>query len=228
VRVFDADREFGGFLIDVSLNGLAFEYVFLDEPLKEGHRIDICSGKDDLCVENLPFKVVFDVQMNDPEPEPVTWRRAGIQFTNLSDVQKRQLAELIRCWGYPVDSEGPPATCQDAEGKLGNEIFLSRIKLLNIAAKAYLGGYPYGIYREAAITRNARAILDHLPGQKVLRFGETHSPLLEKHISRLAAGFSVFPVKSHGSLSLEESIDYVSEHLRVDKNLTKMAFLKVA
>ncbi|MEE4607936.1 MAG: PilZ domain-containing protein [Desulfobacteraceae bacterium] len=227
VRVCTPASEFGGFLVDVSLSGAAFEYVFLDEPLKEGHRLDIRSDKDGIGVENLSFQVVSDLQLSDPSPEPVVWRRAGIRFVSLSHEQKSQLTELIRRWGHQVPRTVPVAG-RDSAAILADEIFISRLKLLNIAAKAYLGGYPYGFYRESAISRNAMEILRFLPQQKAFRFGETHSPLLEKHIARLSTAFSEFPVKAHGAATLEESIDYVSDHLRVEKSLTQMAFLKVA
>ena len=230
VRVRTPALEFGGFLVDICLDGAAFEYVFLGEPLEEGHRLDICSDKNRIPIEDLPFKLVSDIEVSDPWPEPVVWRRAGIAFTSLSESHRRQLTHLIRQWGHPVstDTASVPAGTPTAGTKIGDQVFLSRLKLLNIAAKAYLGGYPYGFYRESAAVRNAREILRLLLSQSVFQFGEAHGPLLEKHIIRLSTAFSDFPVKSDGLPPLEESIDYISDHLRVDKSLKQMAFLKVA
>ena len=42
-----------------------------------------------------------------------------------------------------------------------NDIFLSRLKLLIIMAKAYLKNYPIGRYRKSAIINNARHIFYH-------------------------------------------------------------------
>ncbi|MBW2355397.1 MAG: PilZ domain-containing protein [Deltaproteobacteria bacterium] len=220
---------FAGFLVDLSLDGAAFEYVFLGETLQDGDCIDICSDKDQLRIENLPFKRVSDVEVSDPGPEPVVWRRAGIVFTSLSEEQRRQLTELIRQWGHRVPTAALAPVTEPAEGgEIGDQIFLSRLKLLNIAAKAYLGGYPYGFYRESAVARNAKEILRLLTRQNVFRFGDAHGALLEKHIIRLSTAFSDFPVKADGPTPLEESIDCIGDYLRVDKGLKQMAFLKVA
>jgi hypothetical protein len=230
VHIRTPASKFGGFLIDLGINGAAFEYVFLDEAIAGGHLIDICSDRDRLCIQDLPFKLVSDFEVSDPEPEPVVWRRAGIAFTDLSKAHRRQLTQLIRQWGHevsptmaavPVMEPAPAAGVSDL-------VFLARLKLLNVSAKAYLRGYPYGFYRENAASRNAKEILRLLPTQNVFRFSEAHGPLLEKHIIRLSTAFSEFPVKSDGAASLEDSIDYISDHLRVDNSLKQMAFLKVA
>ena len=42
-----------------------------------------------------------------------------------------------------------------------HDIFLSRLKLLIIMAKAYLKNYPIGRYRKSAIINNARHIFYH-------------------------------------------------------------------
>lgn len=223
VRVCTSASEFGGFLVDLSLSGAAFEYVFLDELLKEGHRLDIRSDKDGIVVENLPFQVVSDLQLSDPSPEPVVWRRAGVRFVSLSHEQKNQLAELIRRWGHQVPRTAPVSVAFPA-----NEILLARLKLLVIAAKAYLGGYPYGFHRERAVSRNAKEIQLILLRKNVFQSGETHNLLLEKHIAQLSTAFSEFPVKSDQLALLEERINCISDYLSMDKSLKPMAFLKVA
>ena len=54
---------------------------------------------------------------------------------------------------------GPPS--EDMRAKCVNVIFLSRLKLLIIMAKAYLKNYPIGKYRKTAIIENAHHVFYH-------------------------------------------------------------------
>ena len=42
-----------------------------------------------------------------------------------------------------------------------NDVYLSRLKLLIIMAKAYLKNYPIGKYRKSAIIENAHQVFYH-------------------------------------------------------------------
>ena len=52
-------------------------------------------------------------------------------------------------------------TSEDMRAKCVNTIFLSRLKLLIIMAKAYLKNYPIGKYRKTAIIENAHHVFYH-------------------------------------------------------------------
>ena len=52
-------------------------------------------------------------------------------------------------------------TSEDMRAKCVNDIFLSRLKLLIIMAKAYLKNYPIGKYRKTAIIENAHHVFYH-------------------------------------------------------------------
>ena len=52
-------------------------------------------------------------------------------------------------------------TSEDMRAKCVNDIFLSRLKLLIIMAKAYLKNYSIGKYRKTAIIENAHHVFYH-------------------------------------------------------------------
>ena len=52
-------------------------------------------------------------------------------------------------------------TPEDMRAKCVNDIFLSRLKLLIIMAKAYLKSYPIGKHRKTAIIENAHHVFYH-------------------------------------------------------------------
>ena len=54
---------------------------------------------------------------------------------------------------------GPPL--EEMRAMSIDDIFLSRLKLLIIMAKAYLKGYPIGKYRKSAIIENAHHVFYH-------------------------------------------------------------------
>lgn len=54
---------------------------------------------------------------------------------------------------------GPPS--EEMRPMSFDDIFLSRLKLLIIMAKAYLKGYPIGKYRKSAIIENAHHVFYH-------------------------------------------------------------------
>ena len=58
-----------------------------------------------------------------------------------------------------MKKNGP--TSEDMRAKCVNDIFLSRLKLLIIIAKAYLKNYPIGKYRKTAIIENAHHVFYH-------------------------------------------------------------------
>lgn len=54
---------------------------------------------------------------------------------------------------------GPPP--EETKPMASNDIYLSRLKLLIIMAKAYLKNYPIGKYRKSAIIENAHHVFYH-------------------------------------------------------------------
>ena len=52
-------------------------------------------------------------------------------------------------------------TSEEMRAMSGDDIFISRLKLLIIMAKAYLKNYPIGNYRKSAIIENAHHVFYH-------------------------------------------------------------------
>jgi len=53
------------------------------------------------------------------------------------------------------------STSEDMRAKCVNDMFLSRLKLLILMAKAYLKNYPIGKYRKTAIIENVHHVFYH-------------------------------------------------------------------
>jgi hypothetical protein len=81
-------EEVEGEIIDISMGGFSFSYVdkgdWDDETFDQGMLL----GEKDLCIEDVPFKVISDCAIN--RGLSIT-RRCGVEFGKLSP---RQLAQL--------------------------------------------------------------------------------------------------------------------------------------
>ena len=75
-------------------------------------------------------------------------------------------------------------TSGETKAMSANDIFLSRLKLLIIMAKAYLKNYPIGKYRKSAIIENAHHVFYH----SMQLVGETF--FFENHESESQSGIS--------------------------------------
>jgi hypothetical protein len=231
VSIFSEHHETTGFLIDLSISGASFEYILLDKQLPVTKQIDISFNNDEFNIHNIPCRFMFDVNVGDQEHEPVVWHKVGIRFGELSLKQKNNLRHLLNhYWGYPIQLPLSASSKSEPSPLLmdSDDIFLSRLKLIVIAAKAYLKGYPFGQYRIKSISRNANEIIKHLPHQGIFRFGESHSILFKEHIMILSKAFSKMPIKSYVKADIEISIKCISEQLTFDKSFDDMEFLKFA
>ena len=220
-----------GFLIDLSTDGASFEYLQDEDRFPEPNRIDIAYKKKSLRIINIPCKIVFEIDANNAQPEPVNWKKIGIQFGALSNQQKSDITLLIhQYWGYPAPAKkSMPAFLEKkhSEAEMRNDdIFLSRLKLLVIGAKAYLKGYPMGAYRKEAMSRNAAEITRQVGQQAILEFGKSHSPELKDQILMLSTLFQKIPINTNMIKDIESSLDCICDELSV--NLTQMEFLRVA
>ncbi len=123
-----------------------------------------------------------------------------------------------------------------------NDIFLARLKVLIISAKAYLENYPLGQYRREAIIKNAKAILmilsqdnsfeaslrkinDSLDGMDI-------DYLLNERVKLLAfmaqAFAEDFPIGYHRRRVIESNVDYICDVMKIKDIEADADFLKVA
>lgn len=123
-----------------------------------------------------------------------------------------------------------------------DDIFLSRLKLMLIMAKAYLNGWPMGEHRRQAMLENARHVesesvdLGGLVGgddtaHKTVEPTE-HDHLFYQRVKLLAvmvkAAAKGYPMGEHRQAAMQENLDIICQTLMVNSGYEDMTFLKVA
>jgi hypothetical protein len=137
----------------------------------------------------------------------------------------------------------------EMRAKCVNDIFLSRLKLLIIMAKAYLKNYPIGRYRKSAIIDNTHHVFYHsLRLSSETDFFENHDPESQSVITseieieeervfhqrvRLLAVMikAVAENRLTGNIrkkALQENLDRICDTLIFDFHIRDLDFLKVA
>ncbi len=95
-----------GEIIDISMGGLAFSYLEREDWDGDSFDRGMLLGEDDLCIEDLPLKVISDCAINSGIS---IIRRCGVQFGRLTPKQMAQLEYFI--WanssGRDADEGGP-------------------------------------------------------------------------------------------------------------------------
>ena len=80
---------------DVSINGLALEYI-LNETIVEGFsEIDIFLTDDFLYLRRIPCKIIYIIEI-DVESQSLKTRRCGVQFGDLTPTKKSQIEYFIQ------------------------------------------------------------------------------------------------------------------------------------
>jgi hypothetical protein len=123
-----------------------------------------------------------------------------------------------------------------------HDIFLSRLRLLIIMAKAFTGNYPLGEHRLKAIARNAEIVardcVDWNGYYNNFRSSPESNKLLEvdhifyqrvKLLAIMAKSFAEgSPVGQHRRMAIQNNIDYICEALQFVPEEEKLQLLKVA
>ncbi|MBU0481192.1 MAG: PilZ domain-containing protein [Proteobacteria bacterium] len=81
-----------GEIIDISMGGLAFSYVDHGDWTDESFDRGMLFGEKDLCVEDLPLKIISDCAINSGLS---IIRRCGVKFGELTPKQLSQLEYFI-------------------------------------------------------------------------------------------------------------------------------------
>jgi len=81
-----------GEIVDISIGGLAFTYIDRGEWKKESLELGILFGNDDLCLNEIPFKIISDCAIG---AGVSMLRRCGVQFGALTKAQISQLEYFI-------------------------------------------------------------------------------------------------------------------------------------
>ncbi len=122
------------------------------------------------------------------------------------------------------------------------DVFLSRLRLLVIMAKAFTGNYPLGEHRLKAIARNAEIVIrdcvDWNGYYNNFRSSPESNKLLEmdhifyQRVKLLAIMAKSFvegnPVGQHRRMAIQSNIDYICEALQFNPEEENLQLLKVA
>jgi hypothetical protein len=131
-------------------------------------------------------------------------------------------------------------TSEEMRAMSGDDIFISRLKLLIIMAKAYLKNYPIGNYRKSAIIENAHHVFYH---SLQLAGSETQSSITSEVETEEAQEFhqrvqllavmakAMAENRLTGNLrkkALQDNLDRICEILIFSFHIKDVNFLKVA
>mgnify|MGYP001814001137 CR=1 FL=1 len=123
-----------------------------------------------------------------------------------------------------------------------HHVFLSRLRLLIIMAKAFTGNYPMGEHRLKAISRNAETVVrdcvDWNGYHNNFRSNPESNKMLEvdhifyqrvKLLAIMAKSFAQgSPVGQHRRMAIQSNIDYICEALKFIPEEENLRLLKVA
>jgi hypothetical protein len=85
-----------GSVIDVSKGGLAFRYIANGKRPSESFELDILYSHEPVYIDRMPFRTVSDTEITGESGSKLfPLRRCGVQFGELTEVQKSQLEYLI-------------------------------------------------------------------------------------------------------------------------------------
>jgi predicted transcriptional regulator len=140
-------------------------------------------------------------------------------------------------------------TSEETKAMSMNDIFLSRLKLLIIMAKAYLKNYPIGRYRKSAIIDNAHHVFYHslrsISEKKIFENHELKSQSgitsevkaeeeqeFHKRVQLLAVMAKAMAENrltgNYRKKALQDNLDRICEILIFSFHLKGVSFLKVA
>jgi hypothetical protein len=92
-----------GKIQDISILGLAFEYITDEVADIEVSRVDIFLRGEDFFISKIPCKVVYDISLEDPEvhqisPHKLMHKRCGLQFESLSNTGRVMIEQFMEAY----------------------------------------------------------------------------------------------------------------------------------
>jgi hypothetical protein len=92
----DPDRQLGQ-IMDISMGGLAYNYIAGGGNVDNALELDILLAYKGLYMENIHFETISDFQIANKSPfTPITMRRRGIKFGELTPKQTSMLQNFIQ------------------------------------------------------------------------------------------------------------------------------------
>jgi hypothetical protein len=85
-----------GTLINITMNGLTFHYIGREEALSELAQLGILLPDNHFYLFKVPCKIISDLKLYKNHPSPISMRRCGVQFGELTQSQVSQLQYFIQ------------------------------------------------------------------------------------------------------------------------------------
>jgi hypothetical protein len=82
-------------IIDISLGGLAFQYIDKETWLQKVKELSVSNPSDEIQIDHLPYEVISDFMIS-TLPDDTFIRRCSIKFENVPPGQKFQLDNFIQ------------------------------------------------------------------------------------------------------------------------------------
>jgi hypothetical protein len=92
---FGPDDSRLGEIIDVSMSGLAYRYLATEEKPNPARRLNIFFAEHDPYMNDVPFETVSDFRTLHIPFTPVSVRRSGVRFGELTESQVSRLEHFI-------------------------------------------------------------------------------------------------------------------------------------
>jgi hypothetical protein len=92
-----------GKIKDISILGLAFEYITDEVADFKVSKVDIFVNGEDFFISKIPCKVVYDISLEDPEihqisPPKLMHKRCGLQFESLSNTGRVMIEQFLEAY----------------------------------------------------------------------------------------------------------------------------------
>jgi hypothetical protein len=84
-----------GGILDLSMDGLAFSYIGVEEPIGPSY-LDVFLIDHDFYLRRVLFETVSDIPLALDGVNDMTLRRRGVRFVELKPRQRSQLEQLIK------------------------------------------------------------------------------------------------------------------------------------
>ncbi len=84
-----------GQIIDIGMDGLAFECLGSEEPLSRPNKLEIFVTDSAFCLKELPCQIIYDLTTYQSDLSSLDKKRYGVEFGELTPKQTSQLADFI-------------------------------------------------------------------------------------------------------------------------------------
>jgi len=84
-----------GQIIDIGMDGLAFECVSSEEPLSRPNRLEIFVNSSTFSLKGLPCQIVYDLTTYQSALSSCNKKRYGVKFGSLTSDQRLQIKHFI-------------------------------------------------------------------------------------------------------------------------------------